>query len=82
VKVFNTTVPVMDLTFASAVIAAGQGALGAGAEVVPKGDLCDPRVLARGGGARVLGLGHRGLEVQRGLGPEAVVIKAVEVAPR
>jgi hypothetical protein len=39
VKFLYTTVPVMDLTFASAVVAAGQGALGAGAEVVPKGDL-------------------------------------------
>jgi hypothetical protein len=39
VKFFYTTVPVMDLTFAGAVVAAGQGALGAGAEVVPKGDL-------------------------------------------
>jgi hypothetical protein len=82
VKVFYTTVPVMDLTFAGAVVAAGQDALGAGAEVVPKGDLCDPRVLARGGGARVLDFGRRRLEVQRGLSPEAAVVKAVEVAPR
>ena len=39
VKFFYTTVPVMDLAFASAVVAAGQDALGAGAEAVPKGDL-------------------------------------------